>query len=120
MQLVGKKFPNDYANYKAVGGFLFLRYICPSILAPHVYGLIEEPPNATSQRYFVLLAKTLQNLANETLPGAKEDYMVKINSFITQHIPDFHRWVERVIVRSFTFKKKNAGRMLNHLNTAEC
>jgi len=24
-----------------MGGFFFLRFICPSLLAPHVYGLLE-------------------------------------------------------------------------------
>jgi hypothetical protein len=59
--------------------------------------LPAEPPNETSQRYFVLLAKTLQNLANETLPGAKEEYMAKLNEFITKNIEPLHQWVDQVV-----------------------
>jgi neurofibromin 1 len=36
-----------------------------------------------AQRQFILVSKVLQNLANNTLPGAKEHYMEQLNSFIT-------------------------------------
>ena len=39
-QIVEKKFPED-AKFKAIGGFLFLRFIVPAISAPHMYGLYE-------------------------------------------------------------------------------
>lgn len=35
-----------------------------------------------AQRQFVLVAKVLQNLANDTLPGDKESYMEQLNTFI--------------------------------------
>ena len=58
-----KKFDRNAAN-KGVGGFFFLRYICPAITSPHVYGLLAEPLNQSSQRYAVLLSKVLQNISN--------------------------------------------------------
>jgi hypothetical protein len=91
---VGAKFTDNNADYKAVGGFIFLRFICPSIMAPHVYGLVSSPPNETAQRYFVLLAKSLQNLANQTLPGTNEDFMARMNEFITKNIEPLHMWVD--------------------------
>lgn len=92
---VATKFGTDTnADYKAVGGFIFLRFICPSIMAPHVYGLVTTPPNETAQRYFVLLAKSLQNLANQTLPGTNEDFMARMNEFITKNIDPLHMWVD--------------------------
>jgi hypothetical protein len=93
---VGGKFPDNNADYKAVGGFIFLRFLCPSIMAPHVYGLVQTPPNETAQRYFVLLAKSLQNLANETLPGTNEDFMARMNEFITKNIQPLHMWVDNL------------------------
>jgi len=56
---------------KAVSNLLFLRFVCPSLLTPHVWGLLEEPPNENSQRYLILLSKTLHNLSTGTLPGQK-------------------------------------------------
>lgn len=95
-QQVSAKFPDNNADYKAVGGFLFLRLICPAMVAPQVYGLLPNNPNETSQRYFVLIAKTLQNLANETLPGTNEEFMAPINEFITKNIQSLHNWVDAV------------------------
>lgn len=95
-QQVAAKFHDNNADYKAVGGFVFLRLLCPAIVAPHVYGLLGDSPNETAQRYFVLIAKTLQNLANETLPGTNEDFMIRINEFITKNIQPLHGWVDEV------------------------
>jgi len=71
------KFGNEEAVYKAIGGFLFLRFIgtsrhkmpqwnCltdsllgPAITAPHAYGLLARPPNPVCQRQLVLIGKVL-------------------------------------------------------------
>ena len=95
-QEVAAKFPDNNADYKAVGGFVFLRLLCPAIVAPHVYGLLSTSPNETAQRYFVLIAKTLQNLANETLPGTNEEFMVRMNEFITKNIHPLHTWIDEL------------------------
>lgn len=79
---VREKFNEEAAN-KAIGGFLFLRFVCPALMAPQVYGLLKEPPHSTAQRQLILIAKVLQNLANDTLPGKKEGYMERLNMFIT-------------------------------------
>jgi hypothetical protein len=94
-QEVERKFVEH--SYKAVAGFLFLRFICPSILAPHVYGLLSEPPNQACQRYLILLSKTLQNLALGTLPGRKEEYMQKVNEFITTNEGALHDFIDTVV-----------------------
>jgi hypothetical protein len=96
---VAKRFPDGV--YKSVAGFLFLRFICPSILAPHVYGLLNEPPNQECQRYLILLSKTLQNLALGTLPGKKEDYMQKFNEFITTNQENLREFIDSVTVRLY-------------------
>lgn len=79
---VKEKFNEEAAN-KAIGGFLFLRFVCPALMAPQVYGLLRDPPNPTAQRQLILIAKVFQNLANDTLPGKKETYMERLNMFIT-------------------------------------
>jgi len=44
---VATKF-SEQAAHKAMGGFLFLRLLCPSLMAPQVYGLLKGvyPPRA--------------------------------------------------------------------------
>eukprot|EP01119_Soliformovum_irregulare_P023381 TRINITY_DN8156_c0_g2_i2.p1 TRINITY_DN8156_c0_g2~~TRINITY_DN8156_c0_g2_i2.p1 ORF type:complete len:1712 (+),score=184.19 TRINITY_DN8156_c0_g2_i2:33-5138(+) len=91
---VSAKFPEQL--HKVLGGFIFLRFICPSILAPHVYGLLPEPPNQDCQRCLILLSKTLQNLALGTLPGKKEPFMLTMNDFITQNLDAVHAFLEDV------------------------
>ena len=101
-----------------MGGFLFLRYICPSILAPHLCGLLDgtslkkkalkkmahvipflEPPLPTAQRQLILVAKVVQNLSNNTLPGAKEAYMQRLNDFITNNQTDLQAFFDEILVR---------------------
>jgi len=84
--LVAQKFVGKDLDYKAVSAFLFLRFICPALAAPHTYGLLPTPPSDSCQRQLVLLSKVLQNLANGTRFGRKEDYMAKMNDFIDSNI----------------------------------
>jgi neurofibromin 1 len=81
------KFNSEEAIYKGVGGFLFLRFVCPAITAPHAYGLLEHPPNEIAQRQLVLIGKVIQSLANLQLPGAKEEFMLSMNDFMTRNLP---------------------------------
>lgn len=87
-QSVSAKFPGSMdAIYKGLGGLFFLRFVCPAISAPHVYGLLPQPPNETTQRQLVLIAKVIQSIANMQEPGKKEEYMMVMSSFITTSIP---------------------------------
>jgi hypothetical protein len=42
-----------------IGGFLFLRFVCPAITTPHLYGLIDEPAPSATRRILVLVTKLL-------------------------------------------------------------
>jgi neurofibromin 1 len=78
------RFPE--AKYTAVGAFIFLRFFCPAIVAPEVEGLVNVPPSKEMRRGLLLIAKVIQNLANNVLFGAKEPYMFPLNDFLTQNI----------------------------------
>ena len=90
-------------THAVVGGFVFLRFICPAIVTPHKFGLISKPcrlrqglPNRNSprindyteapdraRREAVLITKILQTVSNGVeFDGTKEDYMRKLNPFI--------------------------------------
>ncbi|CAG8972538.1 hypothetical protein HYALB_00001230 [Hymenoscyphus albidus] len=81
---VMKRFPE--AKFTAVGAFIFLRFFCPAIVAPDVEGLITSSPSKEMRRGLLLIAKVVQNLANNVLFGAKEPYMFPLNDFLTQNI----------------------------------
>ncbi|KAI0518485.1 GTPase [Xylaria bambusicola] len=74
------------AKYTAVGAFIFLRFFCPAIVAPESEKLVAEPPSKEMRRGLLLIAKVIQNLANNVLFGAKEPYMYPLNDFLTQNI----------------------------------
>jgi neurofibromin 1 len=78
------RFPD--AKYTAVGAFVFLRFFCPAIVAPDVEGLVSSAPSKEMRRGLLLIAKVIQNLANNVLFGAKEPYMFPLNHFLTQNI----------------------------------
>lgn len=79
-----ERFPD--AKYTAVGAFIFLRFFCPAIVAPEVEGLVATPPSKEMRRGLLLIAKVIQNLANNVLFGAKEPYMFPLIDFLTNNI----------------------------------
>lgn len=81
---VASKFPD--AIWTAVGAFVFLRFFCPAIVSPDSEGLISTVPTKEGRRGLMLIAKLIQNLANNVLFGAKEGYMVPLNDFLMKNI----------------------------------
>lgn len=69
-----------------MGAFIFLRFFCPAIVAPEVEGLVSSPPPKEMRRGLLLIAKVIQNLANNVLFGAKEPYMYPLNDFLAGNI----------------------------------
>jgi len=88
-------FPG-YANI-AIGGFVFLRFLCSAITVPDTYGLTPKPPSQAARRNLILVAKVLQNVANEVTFGKKEEYMVKMNDFITVNIPKLYGFYKELL-----------------------
>ncbi|TQV91339.1 ras GTPase activator [Cordyceps javanica] len=78
------RFPD--AKYTAVGAFIFLRFFCPAIVAPEAEGLVDAPPPKELRRGLLLIAKVIQNLANNVLFGTKEPYMFPLNRFLVVNI----------------------------------
>lgn len=76
----------EEARFTAVGAFIFLRFFCPAIVAPDAEGLTDTKPSKEMRRGLLLIAKIIQNLANNVLFGAKEAYMFPLNDFLTQNI----------------------------------
>ena len=88
--LVKEKF-EDENQYHGIGGFIFLRFICPAIVAPDAFSIIKTKLTSGVRRTFVLISKVLQNLANG-IKHAKEEYMTPTDVFIEdnyQKIQDF-------------------------------
>lgn len=56
--------------------------MCPAILNPKLFDMMDTHPEEHTARTLTLIAKTLQNLANLVEFGAKEPFMIDMNEFI--------------------------------------
>ncbi|KAL1999919.1 hypothetical protein VTN02DRAFT_3801 [Thermoascus thermophilus] len=83
-------------TYSSVSGFLFLRFFCPAILNPKLFGLLKEHPRPRAQRTLTLIAKALQGLANMTSFGNKEPWMEPMNKFLITHRASFKEYVDAI------------------------
>ncbi|KAJ2553920.1 Ras GTPase activating protein ira2, partial [Coemansia sp. RSA 1933] len=82
-RIVITRFPD--AGYTAVGGFIFLRFLCPAMVAPDAHGICSQITNPEVRRGLLLCTKITHNLANDILFGNKETYMVPLNKFISEN-----------------------------------
>ncbi|PWY88481.1 GTPase activating protein [Aspergillus heteromorphus CBS 117.55] len=83
-------------TYSSVSGFLFLRFFCPAILNPKLFGLLKDHPRPRAQRTLTLIAKALQGLANMTTFGSKEPWMEPMNKFLVSNRADFKQFVDSI------------------------
>ncbi|XP_065841004.1 uncharacterized protein [Oscarella lobularis] len=106
-QLVKEHFPESTEENASslIGGFYVLRFLNPSIVTPHAYRLLPHQPRYGARRNLTLVAKILQNIANQSHASAalKESYMqplqpfihrqqIRVRRFLNQlcDVPDFH------------------------------
>ncbi|TAQ89385.1 hypothetical protein B7494_g2262 [Chlorociboria aeruginascens] len=82
--------------YTSVSGFLFLRYLCPAILNPKLFGLLPDHPPQKAQRTLTLIAKSLQALANLSTFGQKEEWMEPMNRFLYNHKQSIKKYLDDV------------------------
>ncbi|KAI9163027.1 Inhibitory regulator protein BUD2/CLA2 [Paramyrothecium foliicola] len=82
--------------YTSVSGFLFLRFICPAILSPKLWGLLRDHPRPRAQRTLTLVAKALQKMANLSNFGKREEWMEPMNRFLNVQRQVFKDYIDKV------------------------
>ncbi|KAI9725435.1 MAG: hypothetical protein M1828_003106 [Chrysothrix sp. TS-e1954] len=82
--------------YSSVSCFLFLRFFCAAVLNPQLFGILHSPPHARAHRTYVLVAKSLQGLANMSTFGAKEPWMEPMNAFLSARRQEFKDFIDGV------------------------
>jgi neurofibromin 1 len=89
--MVAAAFPQS--QLRAVGAFLFLRFLCPSLVAPEGFGLLQAPPSKDARRALGLISKILLNLANG-VKFSKELHMLPFNSLIENNEQTLLKWFD--------------------------
>lgn len=92
-RIVREKFPE--AEHFSVAGFMFLRFLCPAIVAPDAFGVVKTAPSSAVRRTLVLMSKVLQNLANGT-ERAKEDYMQPTDVFVAKNLARIRTYFKHI------------------------
>ncbi|KYR02117.1 RasGTPase-activating protein [Tieghemostelium lacteum] len=97
---VHERYPKDeITKYTAVSGFIFLRFFCPAILAPKLFELMPDHPGIKTTRSLILIAKTLQNLANLVELGEhKEDFMKDMNRFVLDNMENMKTFINQLSI----------------------
>ena len=75
------KWPGErLVRTRVVSGFIFLRLLCPALLNPRNFGLVQEQPHQMAMRSLIMVAKCLQNLANLIEFGGKVSWPLCLRS----------------------------------------
>ncbi|KAJ4374705.1 GTPase activating factor [Neurospora sp. IMI 360204] len=82
--------------YTSVSGFLFLRFLCPAILNPKLFGLLRDHPKPRAQRTLTLIAKSIQALANLNIASKKETWMEPMTEFLQKQRQPFKDFADAV------------------------
>lgn len=77
------KYPN-VVLLNQNSGFVFLRWICPAIISPKQFDLVQDHPDTNTCRTLTLIAKCLMTLASHITAeqNSKELWINQLNMFI--------------------------------------
>eukprot|EP00055_Hartaetosiga_balthica_P013146 m.66138 g.66138 ORF g.66138 m.66138 type:complete len:1382 (+) comp8181_c1_seq1:123-4268(+) len=98
-RMVEKKFPSH--GVVVIRSFLFLRLLCPALISPEQYGILEAKPTPKYQNVLVMLAKLLQSFVNFSggdvvkLPSVIDSPIV--TNFIVKNRPAMAQFVDSIL-----------------------
>ncbi|UJR34181.1 hypothetical protein I4U23_021587 [Adineta vaga] len=111
---------SDETMFNLISGSVFLRFLCPAILSPNLFGLTQEYPNEKSSRKLTLIAKTLQTLANFSKFGPKESYMKFMNDFVGKESDNMRRFLANISTIDHDYDEPRSSNLNNICHDDKC
>ena len=99
---VETKFPDS--RHSVVGSFIFLRFFCPSIVAPEQIDLDVSPDAKEVRRALLLITQVVQNLASNVMFGNKAPHMKVLNPFLERNIHEVTKLLSNLAVRPRSYE----------------
>jgi len=99
------KFPNQSPTY-AVGGFFFLRFVCPAIVVPDQAQIVSSSLPKNALRGLLFITKIIQTMANNVTFGAKESQMAPFNDLIERNKIPFEHFLFQISQNQINFPNK--------------
>ncbi|KAJ3429196.1 ras gtpase-activating protein [Anaeramoeba flamelloides] len=112
---VKKKFPNHTGV--TIAGFIFLRYLCPSIISPDRSIFLEEKITGISRKNLVFFAKIIQTFANKMALGLKDKSLTALKPWQEKVEPQLEKFFERISDPIIEKKESNTDEMAEMYHT---
>lgn len=92
--VVSERF-GEKMGVTAVGGFIFLRFVCPAMIAPERFNLVKGELSKDARRNLMSVSKVIQNMANG-MTSFKEEYMKPMDEFLQKNGPNCSSFLDAI------------------------